>query len=286
MPDPVGSLVALALDEDLGDRGDVTAAATIPADAVGRARFVARHDGVVAGLETLARVCGAVDHAIEVVPVCTDGARVAVGDVIAEVTGPARSLLAAERTALNFLTHLSGVATETARWAAALAGTGCVVRDTRKTLPGMRLLEKSAVAAGGGVNHRIGLYDAVLVKDNHVQAVGGVAAATRAALAAEAGLDVQVEVDSLEQLDEALDAGARSVLLDNFDLAATAEAVQRCRAQAQRIFVEASGGLTLERARAVAETGVDALAVGAITHSAPALDIALDWSQPATLDGV
>ena len=281
MSGALDGLIVLALAEDLGERGDVTAQATIAADAVGRARFVARRPGVVAGLHVVAAVCRAVDAGISVTPFLHDGERVEAGRALAEMSGPARSLLAAERTSLNFLTHLSGVATETARWVAVLAGTSCVVRDTRKTTPGMRALEKAAVAAGGGTNHRAGLYDALLVKDNHVAEAGGVTAAAKAALANEHGLAVQVEVDSLAQLDEALAAGVTSVLLDNFELDATAEAVRRCRA-AGEVFVEASGGMTLDRARAVAETGVDAIAVGAITHSVAALDIALDWfEEPA-----
>jgi nicotinate-nucleotide pyrophosphorylase (carboxylating) len=197
--------------------------------------------------------------------------------VVASMRGEARSLLAAERTALNFLTHLSGVATQTSAWVRAVAGTRCVVRDTRKTLPGMRLLQKAAVAAGGGTNHRTGLYDALLVKDNHVAAAGGITGATAAALANAAGRHVQVEVDSLDQLEDALAAGARSVLLDNFTLDDTRAAVRRCRGLGGDVFIEASGGLTLDRAREVAETGVDALAVGALTHSVSALDVGLDW---------
>lgn len=278
MTDDVSQLVALALAEDLGEVGDVTAQATIPRDAKGRARFVTRQPGIAAGLDVAAAVCAAVDGAIVFRPAVREGDRIEVGQALAQVAGSARALLAAERTALNFLTHLCGVATETARWVAALSGTDCVVRDTRKTMPGMRAMEKAAVAAAGGANHRRGLYDALLVKDNHVAEAGGITPAARAALTNAHALPVQVEVDSLTQLDEALAAGVRSVLLDNFDLVTTAEAVRRCR-QAGDVFVEASGGLTLDRARAVAETGVDAIAVGAITHSAPALDIGLDWTE-------
>jgi nicotinate-nucleotide pyrophosphorylase (carboxylating) len=191
------------------------------------------------------------------------------------------ALLAAERTALNFLCHLSGVATLAARYAAEVGGTGCVVRDTRKTLPGMRMLQKAAVAAGGGTNHRMGLYDGLLVKDNHVAAAGGVAAATRAALDHAGGLTVQVEVDDLAQLDEALGAGVRTILLDNFDVESLRTAVARCRNLDEPVFLEASGGITLDSVRDIAATGVDAIAVGALTHSAPGLDIGLDYGEDA-----
>ena len=276
-------LVRLALAEDLGDAGDVTSVATVPADAPGGADFVARAEGVVAGLQVVVEVCAQVDPAVAVTLVARDGDTVGPGQVVASMTGPARSLLAAERTALNFLTHLSGVATQTAAWVRAVQQTGCVVRDTRKTLPGLRLLQKQAVAAGGGTNHRAGLYDALLVKDNHVAAAGGITAATKAALDGAGGRPIQIEVDTLAQLDEALAAGARSVLLDNFGLDDTREAVRRCRALAEPVFVEASGGLTLERAAQVAAAGVDALAVGALTHSVHALDIGLDWHPPVGL---
>ncbi len=271
-------IVALALAEDLGTRGDVTSAATVPAGACATARFVAREGGVVAGLDAVAAVCAAVDPAVVVTPETRDGDRIGAGAVLATVAGPARSLLTAERTALNLLTHLCGVATATAAYVAAVAGTDCVVRDTRKTLPGLRAWQKAAVVAGGGVNHRRGLFDGVLVKDNHVAAAGGVAAATAAALAGAGGLEVQVEVDDLDQLDAALAAGARSVLLDNFSVPATREAVSRCREVSEPVFVEASGGLTLDTVGAVAATGVDAVAVGALTASVTALDVGLDFA--------
>ena len=270
-------LIALALEEDLAG-GDVTAAATVPDDVRASAKFVARRDGVVAGLDVVHAVVAAVDPGVTFVAVAADGDSVAAGTVVAEVSGAARSILAAERTALNLLTHLSGVATQTARYVAAVAGTNCAVRDTRKTLPGMRALQKAAVAAGGGVNHRFSLSDGLLVKDNHVAAAGGTTAATSAALGAAGGLPVQIEVDSLEQLEAALAAGATSVLLDNFTLDDMATAVQRCRA-ARDVFVEASGNVTLDTVRDVAATGVDAVAVGALTHSVPSLDIGLDWDQ-------
>ena len=272
-------LIALALEEDLAG-GDATAAATVADTVRATARFVARREGVVAGLDVAHAVVAAVDPALTFVAAVADGDAVSAGTVLAEVSGAARSILSAERTALNLLTHLSGVATQTARYVGAVTGTSCVVRDTRKTLPGMRALQKAAVAAGGGVNHRFSLSDGLLVKDNHVAAAGGITAATSAALAAAGDLPVQIEVDSLEQLDEALAAGAASVLLDNFTLDDMAIAVRRCRA-AGEVFVEASGNVTLDTVAAVAATGVDAVAIGALTHSVPSLDIGLDWDEAA-----
>jgi nicotinate-nucleotide pyrophosphorylase (carboxylating) len=204
---------------------------------------------------------------------------VAAGAVLGHLAGPARTLLAAERTLLNLLGHLSGVATLTAAFVAAVAGTGAVVRDTRKTTPGLRQLEKYAVRCGGGVNHRMGLYDALLVKDNHIRAAGGLRRAVEAARAAGPGLPLEVEVETLEEVADALDLGCDLLLLDNMELAAMAEAVRL--AGAARARTEASGGITLATARAVAETGVDFLAVGALTHSAPSLDVALDWEGEA-----
>ncbi len=276
MDDDLRRLARAALAEDLGVRGDVTSLATVPAEARGTGVLATRQEGVVAGLDAAAAVFDAVQPAVALHARVADGARVGVGAVVAEVEGTTRGILAAERTALNLLGHLSGVATLTARFVAAISGSQAVIRDTRKTLPGLRALEKRAVVAGGGTNHRFGLDDGVLVKDNHVAAAGGVAAATRAALAGAGGLDVQVEVDDLDQLAVALDAGARSVLLDNFVLADLREAVRRCRARPEPVFVEASGGVRLDTVADIARTGVDAVAVGVLTHSAPALDVGLD----------
>jgi nicotinate-nucleotide pyrophosphorylase (carboxylating) len=273
----LAAVVAAALAEDLGDAGDVTSLATVPADATALAEVVTRECGVVAGLEVARAVFAAVDGSTEFSALVEDGDRVEAGQVLARVEGSARALLAAERTALNLLCHLSGVATATAAYVAELDGTGCVVRDTRKTLPGLRALQKAAVVAGGGVNHRSGLSDALLVKDNHVYAAGGVGEATRRAIAAAPGFEVQIEVDEIGQLEEALAAGARSVLLDNFSLNDLHAAVARCRQQLEPVFVEASGGVTLASAWAIASTGVDAIAIGALTHSARALDIGLDF---------
>jgi nicotinate-nucleotide pyrophosphorylase (carboxylating) len=268
-------LVALALAEDLGERGDVTSAATVDEDAMARARVVAREPGVLAGLDAAQAVFAHLGA--KLTPEAGAGDHFALGQTLAVAEGSARSLLAAERTALNLLGHLCGVATVTARYVEAVGGTACQVRDTRKTMPGLRALQKAAVAAGGGVNHRSGLDDGLLVKDNHVTAAGGVAEATRRALANDHGLPVQIEVDTLDQLDQALAAGARSVLLDNFGLDDMVEAVGRCRQHGETVFVEASGGVTLDTVAAIAGTGVDAVAVGALTHSVPALDVGLDF---------
>ncbi len=272
------AVIAAALAEDLGEAGDVTSRAVVPAETTASAALVAREPGVVAGLEAARAVFALVDTGVAFEALVADGAHVEAGDALARVSGAARALLAAERTALNLLCHLAGVATTTAAFVAELEGTGCAVRDTRKTLPGLRALQKAAVVAGGGANHRAGLFDALLVKDNHAAAAGGIAQATRRALAGSGGLDVQVEVDSLDQLDEALGAGARSVLLDNFSMNDLHAAVARCRREAAPVFVEASGGVTLSSAWAIASTGVDAIAVGALTHSARALDIGLDFA--------
>lgn len=275
---PFDDVVAAALAEDLGEPGDVTSAATVPADLVWRAAVVARAPGVLAGIGAVEATYAAVDARVASEALAADGDRVAPGDVLATIRGPARALLTGERTALNLVSHLSGVATLTARYVEAVSALAprVLVRDTRKTLPGLRRLQKAAVAAGGGSNHRGGLFDGLLVKDNHVAASGGVAQATRRALASAGGLDVQVEVDSLAELDEALAAGARSVLLDNFTIDELAGGVARCRARGP-VFVEASGGIDLSTVAEVAATGVDAVAVGALTHSAPALDIGLDF---------
>jgi nicotinate-nucleotide pyrophosphorylase (carboxylating) len=272
-PERVLASVVDAVAEDLPGE-DVTSAATLDPARQAWADLVARADGVVAGLAVAEVVFRhVVGPAVEVKRQAADGDRVARGDVLLSVHGPVPALLTAERTALNFLCHLSGVATATARWVDALAGTDARVRDTRKTTPGLRALEKYAVRCGGGVNHRATLSDMALVKDNHVLAAGGVVPAYDAVRARYPGLPVQVEVTTLGQLRELLDAGAPEILLDNMTTAQMAEAV---RVTAGRARLEASGGLTLARAREVAETGVDYIAVGALTHSAPVLDIAMD----------
>jgi nicotinate-nucleotide pyrophosphorylase (carboxylating) len=267
-------IVKIALAEDLGDNGDVTTLATVEADAFGIAEVVSRAPGVVAGLPVAACVFEVVgDWRVQFEQRVEDGACVAPGDVLATVRGPMRELLTAERTALNFLGQLSGVASLTRRWVDAVEGTGAKVRDSRKTVPGLRALQKYAVRCGGGVNHRMSLSDAALVKDNHVVAAGGVVEAFRLVRTTFPGLALEIEVDTLEQAREVIDAGADLVLLDNMSVDDMRAVVEYAAGRAK---LEASGGLRLENAREVAETGVDYLAVGALTHSAPVLDIALD----------
>ncbi len=265
--------VVRALAEDVPDE-DVTSTATIPSGARATADFDARGDGVVAGLAVAELVLRyVVGSDLDVERHVADGTVVARGDHVLTVTGPTGLLLTAERTALNFLCHLSGVATATHRWVEAVAGTRARIRDTRKTTPGWRLLEKYAVRCGGGVNHRTSLSDQALVKDNHVLAAGGVVPAYRAVRDRYPGLPVQVEVTTLAQLEELLEVGCEQILLDNMDAATMATAVGLAGGRAE---LEASGGLTVDRAREVAATGVDLIAIGGITHSAPVLDLAMD----------
>jgi nicotinate-nucleotide pyrophosphorylase (carboxylating) len=281
-PDAVADLIRRTLAEDLAGGIDVTTAATVPADRMDTADLVARAAGVLAGLPVAVAVFELVgaaaeaagDQPVHIVLSTEDGQRIAAGALLATVTGPTRVLLTAERTALNLLTHLSGIATLTRRWVDAVAGTGAQIRDTRKTLPGLRALEKYAVRCGGGLNHRMSLSEAGLVKDNHVAAAGGVGPAFAAIRAAYPDLPVEVECDSVDDVRIVLDAGADLILLDNMSLADTAAAVELAKPYGVRL--ESSGGLDLAGAAAVAATGVDYLSVGALTHSAPALDIALD----------
>ncbi|MDX6279432.1 MAG: hypothetical protein QOH03_503 [Kribbellaceae bacterium] len=271
----VEDLVRATIEEDLAGGVDVTTTATVEADQVSVAEFVARADGVVAGLEIaelVVRLIAGKDE-VEIEHSVTDGAQVKAGAVLMTVRGKTRQLLTAERTALNMLCHLSGVATLTSRWVEAVAGTGAIIRDTRKTMPLLRQLEKYAVRCGGGRNHRMALSDAALIKDNHVIAAGGVAEAFRLVRKAYPDLSVEVEVDTVEDAIIAVESGAELVLLDNMPVAVLREAVEKVAGRAR---LEASGGLTLDVAREVAETGVDFLAVGALTHSAPVLDIAMD----------
>lgn len=266
-------LLAWALAEDLGP-GDVTTPLVVAEGTEGEAIVEARAPLVVCGLPLAAAVFGAIDPAVRFIPQARDGARLVAGESLARVFGALRSLLAAERTALNFLARLCGIATFTRRFADALSGTGCALVDTRKTLPGWRSLDKYATAIGGAINHRMGLYDGILLKDNHVTAAGGTALAVKAALArASAGLRVQVEVESEAQALAAIEAGADSLLLDN----RSPDELRRIVAcVAGRALLEASGGITLENAREVAQTGVHRISVGALTHSAPAADLALE----------
>jgi nicotinate-nucleotide pyrophosphorylase (carboxylating) len=273
-PDAVVAAIDAALEEDLPGGGvDVTSVATIPAEATGTGVFAAREPGVVAGLGIAALVFGRVSPDVTVTDRLPDGSPVAVGDVVMRVAGPTRALLTAERTALNFASHLSGVATATSHWVEVLEGTGARVLDTRKTLPGLRALQKYAVRCGGGMNHRFGLADRAMVKDNHVIAAGGVVPAYERVRAADPALRVEVEVTDLDQLRELLAAGCTEILLDNMDTATMAEAV---RITGGRASLEASGGLTLDRAREVAQTGVDFISVGALTHSVKVFDLGLD----------
>jgi nicotinate-nucleotide pyrophosphorylase (carboxylating) len=300
--DDVARVVGAALDEDFAYGPDVTSAATVAGRTV-TADVVAREAGVLAGVPVALAVLDLIGRYLDGpaaswrlsrAALAPDGTRLRAGDAVLRVSGPAPAVLGAERTMLNFLTHLSGIATATRAWADAIEGTGAVVRDTRKTTPGLRVLEKYAVRCGGGRNHRMGLGDAALIKDNHVAAAGGVAAAVSAVHSATArsglalagsgqagagpGLVVEVECDSVAQVREALEAGAHFLLLDNMPAGALREAVAVAR-EYYGVRLEASGGLRLENAREVAETGVDYLSVGALTHSSPALDLALDYAD-------
>jgi nicotinate-nucleotide pyrophosphorylase (carboxylating) len=272
--DDLRRVVDTALAEDLRYGPDATTAATVPFDAVAVGSFTTRSPGVLAGVPAVRAVLDTVLDEYQVLAEREDGTRLTAGEPALVVRAPVRGLLTAERTALNLLCHLSGVATATAAWVDAVAGTNARIRDTRKTLPGLRLLEKYAVRCGGGVNHRLGLGDAVLIKDNHVAAAGSVGAALKAAREHAPDLPCEVEVDDLDQLREVLELGAELVLLDNFDVPTTREAV-RLRG-ASPTLLESSGGLQLANAREYAETGVDYLSIGALTHSVTALDLGLD----------
>lgn len=276
-PKVVVARIIDALEEDLEGGVDVTSVATVPTEQRSTMDLVSREAGVVAGIPVAAAVFEIVGGVTtDIAAICADGDPVSPDDLILQVVGRTRSLLTAERTALNLLCHLSGIATATAQWVVALRGTDAQVRDTRKTTPGLRALEKYAVRAGGGANHRMSLSDAALVKDNHIAAIGGVALAFEAVRARFPGLPVEVEVDSLDQLAEVLEAGADLVLLDNFSLNQMETAVAQAAGRAK---LEASGGLSLEVAKSVAATGVDYLAIGALTHSAPSLDIGADLDE-------
>jgi nicotinate-nucleotide pyrophosphorylase (carboxylating) len=287
-------LVELALEEDLGAEGDLTSLAVIPVGLLGKAQFVARKAGVVAGLPVVEVVMTAVDgrrkstngiRSFQFRGEVEDGFRLGeAGTVLAQVAGPMQSILAAERIALNFLQRLSGIATLTGAFVEAVAGLSCQIFDTRKTTPGWRLLEKYAVRCGGGHNHRLGLHDGVLIKDNHLAALGDCLATIRKAvenvrLRIPSSFPLEIEVDNLEQLYMALTCDPDSVLLDNMNLAQLRDAVELRNQVAPKVLLEASGGVTLETVRAIAQTGVDRISVGALTHSAPALDIALDYRQ-------
>ena len=271
----VQDFVRRVLAEDMGSGGDVTSAATISAEAQFAAEMNCRQPIVVAGLEIAAAFFRTLDRHVRIERLASDGDSVEAGTVLMRLEGSARAMLAAERSALNTVQHLSGIATLTRRYVDAIAGTGATLLDTRKTVPGLRLLEKYAARMGGAENHRMRLDDGVLIKDNHVAVAGGVAEAVRAAKAARTGFQVQVEVDRLDQIEPALEAGADRLLLDNMPPPVLREAVALV---AGRVPLEASGGVNLDTIRAIAETGVDYISVGRITQSAPAVDIGLDYS--------
>jgi nicotinate-nucleotide pyrophosphorylase (carboxylating) len=274
-PAEVTRIVRGALDEDLAFGPDVTTLSTVPADARATGDVTPRVAGVLAGVSVAAAVFDLVGGTdVDLVVRVADGADAVPGEPVLTVTGPTQVLLTAERTALNLIGRMSGVATLTRRWVDAVAGTGAAIRDTRKTTPGLRALEKYAVRCGGGQNHRMALGDAALVKDNHVAAAGGIAEAVRAIRAGAPGVPLEVECDDLAQVAAAVDAGVQLVLLDNFDVEATRAAVDLVRGTGVRL--ESSGGLSLDRVREFAATGVDYLAVGALTHSAPVLDLGFD----------
>jgi nicotinate-nucleotide pyrophosphorylase (carboxylating) len=275
-PAELGRSIEVALFEDLRFGPDVTSDATIPDDHFAEAAVVARQPGIVCGVPVALAVLDAVGFRESGVTVVRhDGDTVGVNDVVLQVSGALRPLLLAERTLLNFMTHLSGVATATNAWVRALEGTACKVRDTRKTTPGLRQLEKCAVRSGGGTNHRMGLGDAALIKDNHIAAAGGITRAVAAIRASDPDIDLEVECDTLAQVSEAVEAGCTLILLDNMDLEEIKAAVETIR-RVPGVRCEASGGMTLDNAGAIARTGVDYIAVGSLTHSAIALDLGLD----------
>lgn len=286
-PERVAAIIVATVEEDLDGGVDVTSVSTVPATQRSIVTFGARAAGCLAGLDIACAVveivCGADNVSIEHVK--SDGDRLQKGDVIARVTAPTQSMLTAERTALNLMCHLSGVATATAKWVDAVAGTGAVIRDTRKTTPMLRRLEKYAVRCGGGQNHRMSLSDAALVKDNHIAAAGGVEQAFGLIRANAAYLPIEIEVDTIDQLRTAINAGADVVLLDNMPPAVMREAVKVVAAHkastGHDVLLEASGGLALDNARDVAETGVHFISVGGLTHSSPILDIGLDFETVA-----
>jgi len=274
-PFDVEEFVRRVLAEDLGEGGDVTSNATIDADARFLANINCREAIVVAGLEIAAAFFRALDPGVRTEMLVNDGDRAAVGAVLMRLEGNARAMLAAERSALNILQHLSGIATLTRRYFDAIEGTGATLLDTRKTIPGLRVIDKHAARMGGAQNHRMRLDDGMLIKDNHVAVCGGVSQAVHAAKAANVGMPVQVEVDRLDQIKPALDAGADRLLLDNMDVGTLRQAVALV---AGRVPLEASGGVNLDTIRGIAETGVDYISVGRITQSAPAVDIGLDYT--------
>ncbi|MCA9078207.1 MAG: carboxylating nicotinate-nucleotide diphosphorylase [Planctomycetaceae bacterium] len=277
------SLIVLALAEDVGTAGDITSNSLLPADMTGSVNIVSREPGVLAGLPIGELVLSEVDAECEWTAICTDGGALQPGTIVATLSGPVRSLLTAERTILNFLTHLSGIATLTRTYVDAVAGTKAVILDTRKTLPGWRMLQKYAVRCGGGTNHRVGLWDAVLIKDNHLAAVAensgrslaDVVTSTREQ--APQGVVIEIEVDSLEQLADAIQGSPDIVLLDNMDTEQLTTAVALRDREAPDVLLEASGGVNLTTVAEIARTGVDRISIGRLTHSSPSLDLGFDW---------
>lgn len=277
-------LIHLALQEDLAEAGDITSTTLIPSGTQGQVHIVARRPGILAGLPLVERVFAAIEPPVEIHEVRQDGESIQSGDIVATLSGSVHALLAGERTALNFLTHLSGVATLTHQFVEAVVGTSAVILDTRKTFPGYRRLQKYAVRCGGGTNHRMGLYDAILIKDNHLaawsQTGSPIAEAVRYALDhAPPGRSVEVEVDSLAQFEQVLPLSPAIILLDNMPPSDLRTAVALRNACAPSVLLEASGGVTLSTIRPIAETGIDRISLGTLTHSAPALDLAFDWSS-------
>ena len=262
-----------ALREDIG-AGDATSSSIIPADAMMTGQIIAKQSGIIAGLDVAQAVFAALDPQVEFTALVEEGARVQNRQVVSRLAGPAVSLLTGERTALNFLGRVSGIATLTRQFVDAVAGTRAVILDTRKTVPGLRMLDKLAVARGGGQNHRIGLYDMILIKDNHIDFAGGITAAVERARAAHTGLEIEVEARTLAHVQEALELGVERILLDNMSLETMRQAVVL---NVGRAKLEASGNVTLETVRAIAETGVDYISSGALTHSAKVFDVSLDF---------
>ena len=273
LPPSILDAIRRALDEDIGP-GDVTSLATLPAEAQMHGRIIAKQDGTLAGLDVAAAVYDLLDPQVSFQPQAAEGEHVRNRQTVAEVSGRARSLLTGERTALNFLGRMSGIATLTGQFVAAVAGTRAIILDTRKTAPGLRAVDKLAVARGGGQNHRSGLYDMILIKDNHVDFAGSISEAVRLARQESHGLEIEVETRTLDQVREALALGVERIMLDNMSLDMMAEAV---RITAGRAKLEASGNVSLENVRRVAETGVDYISIGALTHSARVLDLSFEY---------
>lgn len=275
LPEDLHAHIRLALEEDIG-AGDITTASIVPDDARAHARLVAKQDGIVAGLDVAEAVFHELDENVSFKALVPEASRISLGHILAEIEGPARAILSAERTALNFLGRMSGIATLTRQFVDAVAGTPARILDTRKTAPGLRAFDKLAVGRGGGVNHRFGLYDMILIKDNHIDFAGSLVEAVRRAQGAGSGLEIEVEARTLEEVRAALDVGVRRILLDNMSATMMKRAVAISRGRAR---LEASGHVGLDNVREIAETGVDDISVGALTHSARVLDVSLELTR-------